>query len=280
MRVKHEICACQHQRPSASGNVSGFDVPTPVTLKTPDAAQANMSWQIIEVLVWFYCSCKLSPSQVQGRITLIILINFHDPLLSPLQYSKVLLTYSWNSGSWDQWILSVPLTHTPPPAMGNHLLQKHCEYLHLLTFTQHLNILLKNTECHRETDPRLQNRARAAHIKQSSQLCFEQGGSKASQNTFSFTKLCLKQHIWKMQVLRGGKKQLRLRHQSIHPRSQIKDCQWSEEESRFKLLCSVKPALWRCFPCMQRHHNEPSLRILTTWDVLSVLSYVLKDFKG
>lgn len=60
-----------------------FDVPPPVALKTPDVAQANMSWQISEVLVWFYCSCKLSPSQVQGRITLIILINFHDPLPIP-----------------------------------------------------------------------------------------------------------------------------------------------------------------------------------------------------
>lgn len=30
---------------------------------------------------------------------------------------------------------------------------------------------------------------------------------------------------------------------------------------------------------MSRYHNEPSLRILKKRDVLSVLRYVLKDFK-
>lgn len=100
-----------------------FDVPPPVALKTPDAAQANTSWQISEVLVWFYCSCKLSPSQVQGRITLIILINFHDPLPIPTKIlwgiTRMFLEF------WQLRVLSAPLIHAQPPAMGNHLLWKH-----------------------------------------------------------------------------------------------------------------------------------------------------------
>lgn len=148
-------------------------------------------------------------------------------------------------------MLSVSLTCIPCPCYGKSALSyRSTVNICSCSSLQSSWMFCSGTrKCHRETVPCLQNRALTVHIKQSSQLHGEQGESKVSQDSFSFTKLCLNRVFERCRCFCRVKTPS---YWTIKAHiSQIKASWWSKEVSHFKLLCTVKLALWRCSYCMQ-----------------------------